>query len=253
MPGIVPSVDLNADLGEEVGDDEAMLALVSSASIACGAHAGGPDAMFAVLKAAKHRGVVAGAHPGYPDRASFGRRVIPMSAEEISRMIAAQIGAIWGVARLSGNRIAYVKPHGALYNLAAVDAEVARAICLAMRLVDPAMPLLCASGSVTEAVAREMGLAVAVEIFADRAYRRDGRLVPRDEPGAVIHEPEAVIQRVLGILRTGSVTAVDGSRLPLRMDSICLHGDTPGSVALARALRRAIEAEGWRIEPFVDR
>jgi UPF0271 protein len=250
---MVQSVDLNADLGEEVGDDDAMLALVSSANIACGGHAGGPEAMFAALSAAKRRGVVSGAHPGYADRAGFGRIVVPMSMEEISRMIAAQIGALRGVARLAGSRIAYVKPHGALYNLAAVDADVSRAICYVMQRVDPAMPLLCASGSVTEGVARDMGLAVAAEVFADRAYRPDGTLVPRSEPGAVIHESAAVVDRVLSMLTTGGVTAVDGSRLPLAIDSICLHGDTPGSVALARALRQAIEAEGWQIAPFVGR
>jgi UPF0271 protein len=244
------TIDLNADLAEGVGDDAAMLALVSSANIACGGHAGGPEEMFAALSLARARGVVAGAHPGYADRATFGRVVVPMPPEAIARMVAAQVGAACGVAALAGHRIAYVKAHGALYNLAATDAGVSRAICTAVRAVDPGLAILCLSGSVTERVAREAGLTVAAEIFADRAYRADGTLMPRGEPGAVIHDAGQVTARVLDMLRTGRVTAVDGTALPLAMDSICLHGDTPGAVALARALRGAIEAAGWRIVPF---
>lgn len=244
------SIDLNADLGEEVGDDGAMLALVSSANIACGGHAGGPEAMFAALSTARARGVSAGAHPGYADRENFGRVVVPMSADQIERMVAAQIGAACGVAALAGHRISHVKAHGALYNLAATDRAVSQALCGAVRAVDPALALLCLSGSVTERVARDQGLVVAAEVFADRAYLADGSLMPRSQPGAVIHDPAAVVARVLGMLRSGQVTAADGSALPLRMDSICLHGDTPGAVALAQVLRGAITAAGWRIAPF---
>jgi UPF0271 protein len=247
----VRSIDLNADLGEGAGDDAAMLALVSSASIACGGHAGNPESMFAALVAARARGVVAGAHPGYPDRAGFGRVVVPMPPDAISRLVAAQVGALCGVAALAGARVAYVKPHGALYNLAASDVAVSGAICDAVRAVDGSLALLCLSGSVTERVARDRGMRVAAEIFADRAYRADGTLLPRGEPGAVIDHPEAVVARVLAMLGSGAVTAACGTRLPLAMDSLCLHGDTPGAVALARALRRAIEAAGWRIAPFV--
>jgi UPF0271 protein len=251
MTGGCRNIDLNADLAEDVGDDAAMMALVSSASIACGAHAGGPEAMFAALLAARRHGVVAGAHPGYADRANFGRVEVAMTLEAISRMVAYQVGAACGVAALAVCRIAYVKPHGALYNLAASDAEVARAVCRAVRAVDPRLALLCLSGSVCEKVARDMGLPVASEIFADRAYGPDGTLVPRSQPGAVIHDPGAVVSRVCDMLRRGCVTAIDGTELPLAMDSLCLHGDTPGAVALARSLRAAIEAEGWRIAPFV--
>lgn len=243
-------IDLNADLGEGVGDDAAMLALVSSANIACGGHAGGPEAMFAALCGARARGVMAGAHPGYADRANFGRVVVPMPPEAITRMVAAQVGAVCAVAALAGQPIAYVKPHGALYNLAATNAAVSRAICAAVRAVDPGLALLCLSGSVTERVARDIGLPVAAEIFADRAYRADGTLVPRDAPGAVIHDPDAVTARVLAMLSTGRVTACDGTTQARAMDSLCLHGDTPGAVTIARALRAALASAGWRIAPF---
>jgi len=249
----LPGIDLNADLGEELGDDAAMLALVSSANIACGGHAGGPDAMYAALSMARDRGVVAGAHPGYADRAHFGRIAVPMSAQAITRMVSYQVGAACGLAALAGHAIAYVKPHGALYNLAATDAGVSGAICDAMQAVDPTLTLLCLSGSVSERVARDRGLPVAAEVFADRAYRSDGTLLPRTEPGAVIHDPQAVVARVLDMLRSGRVTAVDGTTLPLAMDSLCLHGDTPGAVALARGLRDAITGAGLRIAPFARR
>jgi UPF0271 protein len=246
----VRRIDLNADLGEGVGDDAAMLRLVSSASIACGAHAGGPDEMFAALRGARAQGVVAGAHPGYPDRAGFGRRAMDLSEDAVERRLAYQIGAACGMAALAGHRIAYVKTHGALYNRAASEAGLSRAICRALRAVDPALVLLCLSGSVTERVGRDAGLAVAAEIFADRAYRPDGTLLPRDQLGAVIHDDGAVVARVLAMLRTGRVAAADGTELPLAMDSLCLHGDTPGAVALAQALRAAIEGAGWRIAAF---
>jgi UPF0271 protein len=250
MPQDQRSIDLNADLGEEVGDDAAMLALVTSANIACGAHAGGPEAMFAALTVARDCGVVAGAHPGFADRANFGRVAVPMSAAEAGRLVAHQLGAACGVAALTGTRIAYVKLHGALYNLAAGDADLSQAICAAVRAVDASLALLCLSGSVTERVARDRGMAVAAEVFADRAYRADGRLLPRDQPGAVIHDPAAVLARVQGMLATGRVTAVDGTVLPLAVDSLCVHGDTPGAVALARALRAAILDSGWRLAAF---
>ncbi len=242
-------IDLNADLGEEVGDDAAMLALVSSANIACGGHAGGPEAMFAAMVEARRQGVALGAHPGYADRANFGRLVVPMTAGEVERMVAAQVGAAMGAAALAGGRIAYVKAHGALYNLAAVEPEVARAIARAVRAVDPGLVLLGLSGSAGAAAAGEI-LPVAAEVFADRAYAPDGTLVPRGQTGAVIHDPEAVVARVLAMLAEGAVTAADGTKLPLAMDSICLHGDTPGAVALARALRAALTADGWAIAPF---
>ncbi len=242
-------IDLNADLGEEVGDDAAMLALVSSANVACGGHAGGPEAMFAAMAEAKRRGVTVGAHPGYADRANFGRVVVPMSAGEVERLVAAQVGAAMAVAALAGHRVAYVKAHGALYNLAAAEPEVARAVARAVRAVDARLCLLCLSGSAGERVSREI-LPVAAEVFADRGYAADGTLLLRGTPGAVIHDPAAVVARVRGMLAQGAVTAADGARLPLAMDSLCLHGDTPGAVALARALRGALAADGWAVAPF---
>jgi 5-oxoprolinase (ATP-hydrolysing) subunit A len=243
-------IDLNADLGEDMGDDDALLALVSSANIACGGHAGGPSVMVATLTQAKARGVVVGAHPGYADRANFGRVDIPMTMAALEQMLARQVGALCGVAALLGVRVAYVKPHGALYNLAARDAHVSAALCRAMRAVDPALALLCLSGSVTERLAQTAGIAVAAEVFADRAYLANGALMPRTQPGAVIHDPDAVVARVKAMLSTGAVTAADGTRLPLRIDSICLHGDTPGAVMLARRLRHAVQDAGWRIAAF---
>lgn len=243
-------IDLNADLGEGVGDDAAMMGIVSSASIACGGHAGGPEEMHAALATARARGVAAGAHPGYADRANFGRIVVPMTAEGVTRMVAHQVGAACGMAALAGHRITYVKAHGALYNLSATDADVARAIARAVRAVDAGLWLLCLSGSVAERASRDMGLSVAAEVFADRAVQPDGTLVPRGQPGAVIHDAQAVVDRALAMLRDGAVTAVDGSRLPMAMDSICLHGDTPGAVAIARALRAGLEGAGCRIAAF---
>ncbi len=165
-------------------------------------------------------------------------------------MVAEQIATLAGLADLAGHRVSYVKPHGALYNLAATDAPVSRAICRAVRAADPGLALLCLSGSETERVGREMGLRVAAEIFADRAYLADGTLMPRGQPGAVIHDPDEVVARVLHMLDSGHVTAACGTALPLAMDSLCLHGDTTGAVALARSLRAAIETAGWRIAPF---
>ena len=245
------SIDLNADLGEGVGDDAALMTLVTSASIACGGHAGGGQVMRRALVQARDCGVVAGAHPGYADRANFGRVVVPMTAGAITAMVAGQVAAACEMAAEVGHRIGYVKPHGALYNLAATDAVVSAAICDAIR--PTGLVLLCLSGSVTERVARAAGIPVAAEIFADRAYRPDGTLVPRGTPGAVIHDAQAVVARVLDMLRTGTVTAIDGTALPLAMDSLCLHGDTPGAVTLARLLRAAIIATGVRIAPFATR
>jgi 5-oxoprolinase (ATP-hydrolysing) subunit A len=243
-------IDLNADLGEGVGDDAAMMGIVSSANIACGGHAGGPEETYTALTTARAMGVAAGAHPGYPDRANFGRIALPMTAEEVTRMVAYQVGAACGMAALAGHRIGYVKAHGALYNLSATDADAAAAIARAVRAVDGGLRLLCLSGSVAERVSRDMGLTVAAEVFADRAVQPDGTLVPRGVPGAVIHDPQAVVARAVAMLLDGAVTAVDGSRLPMAMDSICLHGDTPGAVAIARALRAGLEGAGWRIAAF---
>jgi len=242
-------IDLNADLGEgfgpwTMGDDAAMLGLVTSASIACGGHAGDPETMFAALRLAVRNGVTVGAHPGYPDRAGFGRRVIPMTPDEIGRMVAAQVGSLSALATLAGTRVRYVKPHGALGNLAADDRAVAGAIVATVQALSPDLAVLAMSGTVLETVARTAGLDVWSEIFADRGYLANGRLVPRSQPGAMIHDAGAAVARLLGFLDSGLMPVVDGRPIPLAAQSICVHGDSPGAVALARQIRNGLQTAG---------
>ncbi len=249
-------IDLNADLGEgfgpwTMGDDAAMLEIVSSANLACGGHAGDPEVMFASLRQAAARGVVVGAHPGYADREGFGRRVIPMPPEAIMRMVAAQVGALQGVAALAGVEVRYVKAHGALANLAADRAEVAAAIAVAVRDLPGKLSLLAISGTELEVQGRKAGIPVVAEVFADRAYRADGRLVPRAVPGAVLHDPEEVAARMLHFAETGRMPVLGGGEVALAARSVCMHGDNPGAVAMARALRGRLEAAGVAIRPFV--
>lgn len=248
-------IDLNADLGEgfgpwTMGEDAALLEIVSTANIACGGHAGDPDTMFSTLAAARRSGVAVGAHPGYADLAGFGRRVIPMGTDGIERMVAAQVGALMGVAALSGVQPGHVKPHGALANLAADDAGVAAAIARAVRAVSRDLAVLAMSGTALEPAARDAGLQVFSEVFADRAYRPDGRLVPRTGAGAVIHDPQVVTARMLEFLASGRMPVEGGGTVALAAQSICLHGDTPGAVHLARSLRTALIAAGMTVAPF---
>lgn len=249
-------IDLNSDLGEgfgpwRMGEDAALLDLVSSANIACGGHAGDPEVMAETLAAAAARGVVIGAHPGYADREGFGRRVIPMAPAAIGRMVAAQIGALAGVAALAGAEIRYVKPHGALANLAAEDRAVAQAIVAAVACQPGALAVLAISGSVLEGVARAAGLETYSEIFADRGYRADGRLVARGAPGALIEDAQAAAARLLGFLESGEMPVVGGGRLRLAAQSVCIHGDGPGALAMARAVRAQLEEAGVVIAPFL--
>lgn len=249
-------IDLNADLGEgfgpwAMGDDAAMLDIVTSASVACGGHAGDPGTMFATLKAAAARGVVIGAHPGYNDREGFGRRVIPMTAPEIGRMVAAQIGALAGVSALAGTALRHVKPHGALGNLAADDRAVADAIVAAVAAQPGALAVLAISGTELEFAARAAGVRVFSEIFADRAYLPNGRLVPRSRPGAVLHDAEEAATRLIGFLESGRMPVLDGGSIPLAADSVCIHGDSPGAVAMARAIRARLNAAGVALAPFL--
>lgn len=248
-------IDLNADLGEgfgpwAMGDDAAMLDIVSSANLACGGHAGDAEVMFASLREAAARGVVVGAHPGYADREGFGRRVIPMPPDAIARMVAAQVGTLQGVAALAGGEVRYVKAHGALANLAADRAEVAAAIAVAVRAMPGKLALLAISGTELEVQGRKAGLSVVAEVFADRAYRADGRLVPRDVPGAVLHDPEEVAARMLRFAETGRMPVLGGGEVALAARSVCVHGDSPGAVAMARALRRRLEGAGVAVRPF---
>lgn len=252
---MIAAIDLNADLGEgfgpwTMGQDAALLAVVSSANIACGGHAGDPDTMFATLAEARRCGVAVGAHPGYADLTGFGRRIIPMTPAAIERMVAAQIGTLMGVAALAGVVVRHVKPHGALANLAADDADVAAAIARAARAVSRDLAVLAISGTALESAARGAGLAVFSEVFADRAYRPDGRLVPRSDPGAVIHDPDVVVSRMLGFVQSGRMPVQGGGEIALAAQSICVHGDSPGAVELARGLKAALIAAGITVAPF---
>jgi UPF0271 protein len=248
-------IDLNADLGEgfgpwTMGDDAAMLAIVSSANVACGGHASDPDTMAHTLTLAKQHGVVTGAHPSYPDKPGFGRRRLPATPSEIERFVAAQIGALIAIGALVGQPIAYVKPHGALANVAADEADVAGAIARAIKAVDPQLAVLAISGTVLERVARDLGLATFSEIFADRGYTPRGTLVPRGTPGAMIESPDAAAERLFGFLESGLMPTVGGDAIPLAADSVCIHGDSPHAVAMARHLRTAFVARGIAISPF---
>ena len=250
------AVDLNADLGEgygpwTMGDDAAMLDIVSSANIACGGHASDPETMFRTLEMARDRGIRVGAHPSYPDREGFGRRRLPATAGEVERFVAAQLGQLMAVAALAGTRVSYVKPHGALGNVAAVEADVAGAILRATRAVDPGLAVLAISGTELERQARAGGMAVFSEIFADRGYTAEGTLVPRSEPGAMISDPEAATARILAFLESGRMPAVDGSQNPLAVESGCIHGDSAHAVHMARHLKAALAANGVVVRPFL--
>ena len=250
------NIDLNSDLGEgygpwSLGDDAALLELVSSANVACGGHAGDPATMFSTLRRAGENSVTVGAHPGYADRTGFGRRVIPMRPEEAGWMIAAQIGALQAMAALAGTRVQYVKPHGALANLAADDTELARALAKAIRAVSPNLAVLAISGTALAHAAREAGLTTFSEIFADRAYLPDGRLVPRDREGAVLHEPEAAANRLLAFLDSGLMPVQGGAPVRLAADSICVHGDSPHALHMARGIRTRLLKAGITITPFL--
>jgi UPF0271 protein len=250
------AIDLNSDLGEgygpwSIGDEAAMLDLVTSANLACGGHAGDPEVMFTALRRAAERGVSIGAHPGYADREGFGRRVIPMTPAEIARMVAAQVGALQGVASLAGAVVRYVKPHGALANLAADDAAVAAAIAGAVAQLPGRLAVLAISGTALEDAARAAGLVVYSEVFADRAYLANGRLMPRSRPGAVLHDPELVVARMLAFLDSGLMPVAEGGAIPLAAHSICVHGDNPEAVAVARLLRDRTLAAGLVLRPFV--
>lgn len=250
------SIDLNADLGEgygpwAMGDDAEMLSLVTSANIACGAHASDPETMYRTLKLAAERGVVVGAHPGYADREGFGRRIIPMSPDEVGRMVAAQIGALQGVAAVAGTTVRYVKPHGALGNLAADRRDIADAIVAATRAVSPDLAVLAISGTELELAARAAGSSAIPEIFADRAYLPTGRLVPRSHPDAVLHDPETAVRRLLEFLKSGKMPVQGAEAIPLAAHSICVHGDTPSAVAMARHIRARFAAEGIALQPFL--
>jgi len=252
----MPSIDLNADLGEGFGryrvqNDGELLQLVTSANVACGFHAGDPVVMRETVVLARRHGVTIGAHPGYPDLSGFGRRDLAATPEEVAAYIVYQVGALGGCCAAAGARLRYVKPHGALYNRAVRDPAIAEAVGTAIRSVDPSLALLALEGSELARAGRRLGLETANEAFVDRAYRPDGTLVPRTEAGAVLEDVEAVVQRALRMLRDHYVTAVDGTRFLLHPDSLCVHGDGPQAVAIVRALRVRLLDEGFSLAPFV--
>ena len=249
------AIDLNSDLGESfggytVGDDAAVLAAVSSAKVACGFHGGDPRGIRATCRSAVDAGVVIGAHPGYRDLAGFGRRFIDVEPGELTDEVIYQIGALQALARSVGSEVRYVKPHGGLYNAIAVGETQARAVARAVREVDPDLPLMVLSGSVIERVAGESGLRTVSEAFADRAYRPDGTLVKRGTPGAVL-DGDAAVAQAIRLAAEGRVTAVDGTELAISPESICLHGDDPAAVQLARRIREGLEGAGIAIRSFV--
>ena len=250
------TVDLNADLGEgfgawRLGDDEAMLDVVTSANVACGFHAGDPALLLRTCKAAAERGVRIGAQVGYRDLAGFGRRFIDATPDELSADVIYQIGALQALAHTAGSTVSYVKPHGALYNTIVNNHGQARAVAEAVHAVDPNLPVLGLSGSVFFAEARTLGLRTVPEAFADRSYRSDGQLVSRREPNAVLHDPAEIAERVASMVNAGRVAAVDGSTIPITVESVCVHGDSPGAVQIANAVRDRLVADGVELQAFI--
>ncbi|PCN48657.1 hypothetical protein Csp2054_06065 [Curtobacterium sp. 'Ferrero'] len=249
------TVDLNSDLGEgfgawSMGDDQAVLDVVSSANIACGAHAGDPVTMLATARSAAARGVAVGAHVAYRDLLGFGRRPVHVTADELHADVVHQLGAMAAAARAAGTAVTYVKPHGALYNTACAEPVQAEAVVRAVVDVDPTLAVLALPGSELLLAAERHGLRPVREAFADRAYGPDGSLVPRGRPGAVLHDPDEVAARVLRIVTEGIAVAIDGTEIAVATDSVCVHGDSPGAVAMARAVHAVLTEHGVTVAPF---
>ena len=252
---MLKTIDLNSDLGEgfgqwSMGNDAAILRLVSSANVACGFHAGSPAGMLETLKAAKSQHVVVGAHVAYPDLVGFGRRNMDVTSAELTADVIYQIGALQGLARAAGTEVRYVKPHGALYNTIAHHERQALAVIDAILAVDPQLPLVGLAGSPVLALAQQKGVKVISEAFADRAYHADGSLVSRREAGSVLHDPGLVARRMLQLITEGGVESIDGKFTPINADSICVHGDSPGAVTMAEAIRQLLASHGVAIRAF---
>ncbi len=250
-------MDINSDLGESfgawrMGDDATMLGIVTSANVACGFHAGDPAGILETLRAAAQRGVAVGAHVAYPDLVGFGRRNMDPTSQELVADVIYQIGALQGLAAAAGTRVRYVKPHGALYNTIAQDERQANDVITALLAVDPGLTLMALAGSPLIGWARARGLRVVAEAFADRAYNDDGSLVSRRLPGAVLHDADAIAERMLCLVQTGEVESITGRSVPVQADSICVHGDSPGAVEMARRIRARLEQAGVALRPFVD-
>jgi UPF0271 protein len=243
------SVDLNADVGEGM-DDATVLPYVTSANVACGMHAGDPNVMDETVDLALSRGIRVGAHPGYPDRANFGRVTVEMAADGIENLVVYQVAALEGFVRSRGARLTHVKPHGALYHNGGEFPDVARAIADGVRRVGTHLVLVGAAGSMLIGAGREAGLTVAEEAFADRRYRADGTLVPRGEPGALVTDPDEAAEQAVRLAQDRMAIANDGSRIEVRADTICLHGDTPGAADIARRIHERFRLAGIRIAPL---
>ncbi|HXS85249.1 MAG TPA: 5-oxoprolinase subunit PxpA [Mycobacterium sp.] len=248
-------IDLNSDLGEgfgvwRLGDDDAMLGIVTSANVACGFHAGDPAGLLSVCRLAAERGVRIGAQVSYRDLAGFGRRFVDATYDDLLADVIYQIGALRGLAEAADSTVSYVKPHGALYNTIVTNHEQAAAVADAVRAVDAGLPVLGLAGSAFFDEATERGLRTVREAFADRAYQPDGQLVSRREPGAVLDDPDVIADRVLTMVTSGTVTACDGSELTLDVESVCVHGDSPGAVRIATAVRKRLAANGVDLKAF---
>ena len=248
-------IDLNSDLGEsfgqwKMGNDQAMLQVVSSANIACGFHAGSPVTILNTLKAAKTNNVTIGAHVGYPDLVGFGRRNMDIASNELTADVIYQIGALKGLATSIGAKVSYVKPHGALYNTIANDKRQAMAVINAICQIDANLILVALAGSPLIDWAKQQGLHVVAEAFADRSYHLDGTLVSRKETGAVLHDPELVAERMLQLVRDGGVTSIEGEFVTIEADSICVHGDSEGALAMAQKVREKLQQNGITITSF---
>ena len=246
-------IDFNCDMGESFGTyklglDEEVIKYVTSSNVACGFHAGDPQWMQHTVDIADDNGVAIGAHPGFPDLMGFGRRNITVTPDEAKAYVKYQVGALKGF--VEGGRLQHVKPHGAFYNMAVKDADLARAICEAVLEIDPELILVVLAGSKWVEIGNEMGAKIARETFADRAFNPDGTLVARSQPGSVLHKPEEVIERSLKMVTESRVTAITGEEVLIEADTICLHGDNPGAVELAAGLRNRFEAEGVQVLPM---
>lgn len=243
-------IDLNADVGEECGDDAALIPLLTSANVCCGVHAGGPETMRRTVALCVRHAVALGAHFSYPDREHFGRRDLELPPKQLQDSVAAQLSALDGIARAAGTRVRYLKAHGALYNRMAVDAAVADTVIRALKDFDPSLPLLTLPGCTAMSRSVEQGVIAVGEAFADRGYRDDGRLQPRGESGAMLTNAAEVTSRALAWVRGGMMQSVTGKSFELKARSLCVHGDTPGAAALAAALRGALAEAGVELEAF---
>ena len=248
-------IDLNCDMGESygryiLGDDIALLDVITSANIACGFHAGDPVVMASTVQQAVKKGVAIGAHPGYPDLQGFGRRAMALSPSDLSAVILYQISALAGFAQVEGTRLTHVKPHGALYNTAIRDKDTAEAIVRAVQSFDPSLVVVTLPGSILYLTAVEQNLRVAAEGFADRAYQADGSLLPRGQSGAVIHEPDLIAKRAVRMVTQQSIRSITGEDIEIRIDTLCVHGDTPGATEIALSVREAMQVVGVTLTPF---